>query len=109
MQRAAEALGALERSFAIKKAMCALPDGLTLLYLLYQARWSQAACTAVTLLERFSQPGFCAFSWRLASHFGLPSGTRVIVTNSRLALPPGLSNQSTLSDLFAALAPDLNS
>jgi hypothetical protein len=109
MQRAADALCALERSFAIKRAMCALPDGLTLLYLLYQARWSQAACTAVSILERFSQPGFCSFSWRLASHFGLPSGTRVIVTNRRLALPPGLSNQSTLSDLFAALAQDLNS
>ena len=108
MQKSVEALGALERSFAIKKAMCALPDGLTLLYLLYQARWSHATCSAATILEHFSQPGFCAFSWRLASHFGLPSGTRVIVSNRRLALPLGLSNLSTLSDLLAVITRNIN-
>jgi hypothetical protein len=103
-----EALAALQRSFAIRRAMYALPDGLTLLYLLYHARWSQLGYTASTLLARFSQPGFCSFSWRLASHFGLPLGTRVIVANRRLALPSGLETWRTLDDLSHVLLRELN-
>lgn len=108
LQRTAEALAALQRSFAIKKAMCVLPDGLTLLYVLYHARWSQLPYTASSLLARFSEPGVCTFSWRLASHFGLPSGTRVIVGNRRLSLPAGLENISTLDEMGHALVRELN-